>query len=303
MRTALLIGHLDHHLTPPLGHHDPELLEQFDTVDALGLERVARGLQASSRSWSVELIPFGPGPVFTGHYPGAISLPTSGGASVELPVEQNVVIEMGHDEGHDWGSRLSEVNSEKCLRNQDVLVAYSTPRPLFGPGGTSNTSRSLHLREDSAEPPGWRPHLDSLERSGRRHVALSGADSERTAAYHRPGSGAGGGAAAWLAALGARLHPAEEVLAAKLGLQSKIQDSDLVIVATPFWNSPDLAEALPLHAATIASGAGIPVVGVGFCASLSAHEQSQWGLHGLHLARKGRTLERLGERVGQTWMR
>ncbi len=303
MRSALLVGHLHTEGMPALGFNDPRVTARVITDSAGALGEVAGGFEHAAPQWKVEVLPFGPGAIFEGQVPGSVILPTGGGPLGTLPTADPLILEMGHDLHHDWGHRLCEVAVADDLRERDIVVAYSTSRPLFGAGGTSNTDPNLQLREGIAEPEGLRSELNALQKQGHLGKALNLVGTDEAASYSRPGSGAGSGAAAWLMALGARAYPTQEVLAEQLRLKERIQAADLVLVATPYWHSPDLADSIPLYAAEVAAKVGVPVVGLGLSSSLSAHEQAQWGVHGLHVARPQDSLDRLGRRVGQTWGR
>ncbi len=305
MKTALLIGHLEHDLPKPLGFTGiPSVPGQDRGHYKARLEAVGAGFLEAARGWDLQVIPFGPGPIFADQlsHLGALYLPTDGdSAAVHLPDDQPILIEMGHDSGHDWGERLWAANAAQPLRQRDITVAYSTSRPLYGAGATSNTDPSLQLRWDVQEPEGWRTRLRQLAGKSRRGLNLVGNFPRLEDVGTQPGSGAGGGAAAWLMALGARAFPTGHVLSDYLRLEDKLNAADLVIIATPHWHSPDLTDAVPLRAAELAADRAVPTVGIGLGSSLSAHEQAQWGLHGLHLIGRSSDFYRLGKRVGQTW--
>ena len=303
MPRVLIAGHFNPELPAPLGFSDfvggtglqnyRESLQQFE-----------QGFRSAAPGWESSILPFGPGPIFADVLGdrGAVSLST-GGEELLIPEEaaSPLLIEMGHDRGHDWGIRVREAFDAEDLRRRDVVVAYSTSRPLYGAGGTSNTDQQLRLRTDIVEPKGWRQALTQLAEEPAGSLQFGGQD-DRLDPGTRPGSGAGGGAAAWLMALGARAFPTGEVLAHYLDAERLIAEADLVIIATPHWHSPDLTDAVPLVLTGLGSPA-TPRVGVGLASSLSAHEQAQWGIQGLHLLGKKDGLEELGRRVGQTWGR
>ncbi len=211
---------------------------------------------------------------------------------------------MGHDRGHDWGQRIWEAQDADELRRRDIIVAYSTSRPLYGAGGTSNTDQQLQLRTDVKEPSDWRETLAALQTQGVEALTIGSDQSTQTGPGARPGSGAGGGAAAWLMSLGARAYPTGEVLFHYLSMEEKLAAADLIVVASPHWHSPDLTDSVPLHLTEYANTVGAtPWVGVGFASSLSPHEQAQWGLQGVHLVGEDHSFQTLGRRVGQTWGR
>lgn len=291
---ALLVGHLSPSLAPAVGFSAGE--EQLAEAPGEHYRDRLAVLAEALTDWEVEVLPFGPGRIFTEAVPGSLSLPRDASDPVVLPATGPLLVEMGHDVGHDWGRRLWAANREEDLVGRDLTVAYSTARPLKGPDATSNTDPHLGLRPVIEEPDGLIAHLRQLS-----HRQLPLADPRPREVDLRPGSGAGGGAAAWLMALGARAFPTAQLLADHLGLADRIGRADLVILATPHWHSPDLAESIPIYAAEVAAERAIPVVGVGFRSSLSPHEQAQWGLQGLHLARDPGRLGQLGRRVAQTW--
>lgn len=305
MKRVLIAGHLEPFLPPPLGFSAtvPVLEEKDYTVP---LRQFSRGFLGAAPRWEAQVVPFGPGRIFEEELRelNAVALPTVPNSEApQIPTEGPVLVEMGHDVGHDWGKRLWDSQDPEHLRTRDVVLAYSTSRSLYGAGGTSNTAPDLTLRLDITEPAGWRETLSTLQQGRGPSLALGGSNASEDAVGSRPGSGAGGGAAAWLMALGARAHPTGEVLAHYLHLEDKLAGADLVIVASPHWHSPDLADAVPLHIAEMSARLATPTVGIGFASSLSAHEQAQWGLHGIHLLGCDQDYESLGRRVGQTWGR
>lgn len=304
---VLLLGHFTPVEDVALGFSDDaeHLWEGDRQADSWGLEPFAEGFKKAAQSAEISILPFGAGEVFAEALAsrGAISLPRKGAQQIDLTEQSPVLIEMGHDEGHDWGKRVGATDGEELaakLRATEILLAYSTSRSLFGPGGTAMMTPDLQLRRDAPEPKGWRNHLRELASASSPRDLLSSAPEDPGL---REGAGAGGGAAAWLMALGARAYPTGDLLAEFTDLRAAAERADLVIVATPFWHSPDLTDAVPLAGAAALHGTGGPVVGVGYRSSLSAHEQAQWGIHGLHTARRPADLERLGTRVGQTWGR
>lgn len=83
----------------------------------------------------------------------------------------------------------------------------------------------------------------------------------------QPGAGAAGGLAGGLAALGARIRPGFEVVAAELDLAEQIADADLVLSGEGRLDATSLAGKAPVAVAELCRRAGRPaVLVVGECA-------------------------------------
>jgi glycerate kinase len=77
---------------------------------------------------------------------------------------------------------------------------------------------------------------------------------------HLPGSGAAGGLAGGLAALGATLVPGVEVVADQVGLPERLEGADLVVTGEGFLDEQSLAGKVVGGVAELARDAGVPVL-------------------------------------------
>lgn len=324
---VLLVGHMDPGAAQPLGFRGPSRTH-LGVPDGV-IAELAQGFRGASGNADLKVLPWGPGPAFVRALrglpgdPWVLSADRRERPGVEMAwVEREgagtVFLEMGHDRGHDWGRRvlaklagktppenqpLPELwaDAAAALTGRTVVVAASTSRPLLGAGSTAALDPSLGVRAQADPVPGWRQTLQEAwaERTSRSLLP----EEPQLRVDELPGGGAGGGAGAALAALGAKVFPTGDVLAAELNLAGQLARADLLVVAAPYWNGPDLADEPALVAAQIAAQNGVPTVGVGIWASLSHQEKAELGLHGLHIKRPGRSWADLGRRVGQTWAR
>lgn len=284
----LLAGHFDREVAPSLGFTDPRALAAFGGIGTdEALAQLAAGLTDGAPGVSMDVLPWGPGPVFVETLSDALpgwwlaSAGRDGLAWIERPGAGPLLIEMGHDQDNDGGDRIVALLEERGLLDgsRPIVVASSTSRSLLGPGGTDQLGPDLSLR-----------------RSAPRGRPLP------TRSAYLPGGGAGGGAAARLVEGGAEIAATGEALARHLDLRSRLERADLVVVLHPFWHAPDLADAPEGEILEMASGLGLPVVGVGMSASLSAPEMADAGVNGIHLVRQSGGFLGLGRRVAQTWL-
>ncbi len=215
----------------------------------------------------------------------------------------------------------------EALAGAEVVVAASTDRPLVGVGATSALLPDLSERAAQGPAAGFAKdqaaYTTALNAMGNRRTGLQldltprsgGAASLGATAPAKPstdatslaGSGAGGGAASVLAALGARVLPTAEALATLLDLPARIGQADLVVIVEPRLDAPDLAEA-PLESLAVLAGTqGKPVVAAGARTSLSRPERADRGIHGVSTLNPRLSgldsFHDLGRRLGQTWAR
>ncbi len=286
------------------------LLEQDRAnPSSVALEKIAAALLATASNLGtpleVSVQPFGPGDAFTAAVQGAQGPPG--------------LLEAGHTKSHDWGmdylARLSGFEDlsldadpdylrraleQARIRGPEITLAASTNRPLLGPGGTAFLTPTLDQREaeDPAVVQRWRALLQESSQ-----LAGNSAFSDPTVEV---GSGAAGGSAALILALGGELVDAWSTLDSLVALSQQIANADLVVVVEPFLDAPQLAESPLLFAAQCAQESGTPVVAVCAQSSLSSPERADAGLHGVTVLRRSAADDfffDVGRRLGQTWLR
>lgn len=192
----------------------------------------------------------------------------------------------------------------------DLIAAASTSRPLLGM--SSVMAVGLDLEPRASQDRGLTAALGRMFRGARPLRPLlpvagepaGPASAAATDPSRQPGSGAAGGAAAMILALGGRLVSTGALLADVTELGARLDRADLVVVTEPLLHSPHLADALLDTVTAAAAERALPVVAIGAESSLSAHEAAQWGLHGvLTVGAGGDALVEGGRRVARTWGR
>lgn len=306
------------------------------------LEAVREGIVEVAPDAQVECVLFGAGADFIGsmaesgpkgHH--AMSVPQHCVDAYQLGVDVSTAVEAGKqvalEAGHlqtasVWESFLEgalgltpgtlvdsaipdDTAVEALCRLRDLwvqrppLMVVSTQRPFIGLSSTLALTPSLNLRSDvSANYTGALRRV--FDAAYQRNCQTFSLVSETLSPVSVAGSGAGGGIAAVIVAIGGRLIEAGEYLSAALQLTSVMDGCDVVVVLEPELHSPLLAEA-QLDAITRAAGeCALPVVAVGVDSSLSRHESAQWGLHGVMLAAdNAQALRNIGMRIAHTWLR
>ncbi|MDC4232933.1 glycerate kinase [Actinomyces sp. B33] len=303
------------------------------TLAALG--RVAAGAVAARPGTTTAVVPLGPGPAFVESLAAAdrpwapLTIPihatdareAARGARRALDAGLTPVVEGGHSIDVDAGlgfleefsgaqirrrsleSDLTEAIEEgrRVLAGRDLVAAASTRRPLLGLDsvmavGVDLGPRSAQDRELTAAL------TRAFSRLAPVRAPLGVIGSSDPGPGRIPGSGAGGGAAAMIRALGGRIIPTGDLLASQTRLTRELDGADLVIVLEPRLTSPDLAEAALDSATGAAAARALPVVAVGVSSTLSPHERAEWGLHGVMTTEGARPLFDIGARLARTWI-
>lgn len=227
---------------------------------------------------------------------------------------------------------LSEAleSARELLSGRTIVVAASSSRSLLGTGGTAYMAPDLSLRkaEDdlrfASNATKWRQVLAETYRRTRQaqsawNLMPVGSEARAELSGFGPlsspaldldptlieGSGAAGGAAALLAALGVPVRSTWEVLSTLLQLPKLIEEADLVIAVEPHLDSPNLVDSALRQISEIAQAHAVPVLAVGAQSSLSGPERADVGIHGISLIRSGtgEPFKDVGRRVAQTWIR
>jgi glycerate 2-kinase len=140
-----------------------------------------------------------------------------------------------------WGA-VQAVGSAAALAGVDLVVAsdvttaFLDAAELFGPqkGATSAQVALLTAR---------------LAETAQRYRAQFGVDVDRI-----PGAGAAGGLAGGLAALGARIEPGFDLVAALIGLAGRIARADLVVTGEGRLDPPSFSGKVPGGVLGLAAG-------------------------------------------------
>ena len=303
------------------------------------LALVGEGLVDACPGTHVDTVPFGPGEDFE---ESLLAAPTHSLAPVVVGVEEETTHRAGREVLAAWGAGLTPVvegghnidvdaglgfleelsglevardatlagsarvaleAARGVLDGRDLIAAASTARPLLGLSSVVATGIDLGPRNRQD-----RAHTAALARffagvgTPRPALALADAPAHRDPS-RLPGSGAAGGAAAVVAALGGRIVPTGTLLARTWDLDARCAACDLVVVLEPMLHSPHLADALLDSVTASAALHALPVVAVGRESSLSAHEAAEWGLHGVITTGGGEEgLRRAGVRIARTWL-
>lgn len=184
------------------------------------------------------------------------------------------------------------------------VFAATTMRPFTGMASMLAVNPDLSVRSDisMAVASQWAAAIDEADTTARSALPLLSGVHPRVTTL--PGSGAGGGIGAIVAAMGGQIRDAGEYLAEVTGVTRRLEEAQLCVIFEPYLHGPLLAESyLPTLTSACAEHA-LPVVAIGVDSSLSRHEIAQWGLHAVMLGVDSvEALENLGCRVAHTWLR
>jgi glycerate kinase len=179
-----------------------------------------------------------------------------------------IIVGLGGSATTDGGLGAFEaLGSPHRLRGVDVLVACDVTTPftraaeVFGPqkGATPAQIRMLSAR---------------LEQLADRYRSEYGVDVDAI-----PGSGAAGGIAGMLAALGARLVPGFDLVADELDLADAIDEADLVITGEGHLDAQSFAGKVVGGVRTMCRDAGVAVAAiVGIADAGAAAEIATWSI-------------------------
>lgn len=156
-------------------------------------------------------------------------------------------ISAAHEMVRDYGVRL--------------VAGYDVAIPLLGLTGAAaaaqgNLGLDPYAAQDAeARMSAWSQHLQKV---------VPGRTDLLTGAAHRhdrtPGAGAGGGAGFALAALGAELRPAAEVVAEATGLSEAIRAADLVVTGTVIFDWQQLTDSVVMQVGSQAQSLARPAL-------------------------------------------
>ena len=305
------------------------------------LDAVAEGFTRARPGWEAELLPFGPGRALVealAQAPAHVFAPVVVGieeastrrAGLEarriLDAGLVPVIEGGHsidvDAGLGFLSGFTGLDLEAgvglgellpraidegraILAGRDLIAAASTMRPLLGLASVLALTVGLDARDDQdrALTALLTRVLAAPARSSLPILGADGTPAESAGPGRLAGSGAAGGAAAMIAAIGGRLLATGDFLLAVEEADARLEGADLLILLQARLHSPELAESPITALSERAARFALPVVALGVESSLSGRERAEWGMHGQFLTGGSIRLEEAGARIARTWAR
>lgn len=223
-------------------------------------------------------------------------------------VAETVVVPVGDvppagDAADLWGGALVAI--KKALAGLDVVALGTSRRPLLGFHGMSAALIDGREGDEAlavaaqAQEERW----SSLALEADAVAARSSLLGPSRLSDH-PGSGAAGGLAYALAALGARVLPASHYLAEASGLAAAATDADLVVGIGGPLNPAALDEGVASSIAAVAARGGVPATMLSTAVMVGRRDLMAAGLASAHEAAAGRAGLADGvRRVAQTWVR
>lgn len=187
----------------------------------------------------------------------------------------------------------------------DLIVAVSSQRPLLGFNGMSAAVRDGREHDPSiaaaaqAQEDRWAEISRTGDALAKTRSLLGPARLSDT-----PGSGAAGGLAYCLAALGGRLQPAAPLFASLAGADEAVAQADLVVSVVPSLEPRTLDEGAIPAASALAARKGIPAIVIAPHASIGRRDLMNAGVTSAHGGEPGLSgLTDAIRRVAQTWTR
>lgn len=228
-------------------------------------------------------------------------------ASADGGPARRVIVPLGDaspagDAGDVWGQSLE--GARTALAPLDMVALVSSDRPLLGFHGMSAAVREG--RESDAalavaaqeQEERWRQRAAVADNVAAAGDLLGG--TRRLS--DQPRTGAAGGLAYALAALGARLEPGAVTLARMAGLPAAVDEADLAVVVAPTLSHAALDHGTPSPVALLAAARGIPAVAISAEIHVGRRDLMAAGIHGAHEGMPGESgLADAITRVAQTW--
>jgi glycerate kinase len=201
-----------------------------------------------------------------------------------------------------WGGALEAVRN--AIRGLDLVVLATSRRPLLGFHGMSAALIDGREGDDAlataaqAQERRWVEIANEVD-------AVTGRESliGPSRLSDQPGTGAAGGLAYGLAALGARVFPASHYLADASGLAGAAVGADLVMGVGGTLTPSSLDEGLAASVAAVAGRGGVPATMLCTAVNVGRRDLMSAGLSSAHEAQRGR--EGLADgvrRVAHTWV-
>lgn len=251
-----------------------------------------------------------------------------------------LVVGLDRSAVHDGGLGMIEAwggveGARRAVAGRDVVLALADGVALGGLAGSGQALASLaHLAPHQAQDLDRRACATAMRLAGQAALASAGEEGPVTGppllgpgagGGHRPGlsattwgTGAAGGCALVLRALGARALPGAQVMGRLVGLERAVEGQELVVTATgEAYDVPD--HGVPAIAGRAAATHALPAVLVAGLAAVPRSELAAVGLLGAYSlqspgpggdgwlsagpAALEARLAQLGSRLARTWSR
>lgn len=184
------------------------------------------------------------------------------------------------------------------LQNIEITVAATSALPFSGIDGLGpHLSQQMEAEEANVimrQGTKWASRIENLFPAP---VNLLGTPT--VGPYRRQGSACGGGGAGALVALGARIFPIEDYLAAALPVQKLLSSADLVICQQEELDYLSLPTSMPATVAQVAQKYALPVLALAKSAPVTKFDLANVGIHGV--IETDHINSALGERLATTW--
>lgn len=206
-----------------------------------------------------------------------------------------------------WLGDLSALKS--AVESLEILVLVTSDRPLLGFKGMSAALRDGNESD---------PFIAQLSQESEKRWSAIASEADAVSARKtllgtsrlsdEPGSGAAGGLAYCLAALGARVVPfsraLEELLSSRQAAPELRQEPDLWVAVTSHLTPRSLDTAVAAAVSGVAARSGVPAVVLTGAAEVGKRDQLAAGLAGVHEAQGDAAGLADGvRRLAQTWGR
>ncbi|WP_084126689.1 glycerate kinase [Demequina sp. NBRC 110054] len=201
-----------------------------------------------------------------------------------------------------WGTSLEEMRA--AARGLDITALVSADRPLLGFHGMSAAvregregDRALAIAAQAQEER-WRLRAAEADEIVAARELLA---SPRRLS-DQPRTGAAGGLAYCLAALGARLEAGSHSLARWAGLPEAVQHADVVIAVVDTLSHAALDHGAAAPVGGLAAARGVPAVVVTGDSHVGKRDLMAAGIHGTHQGDSGpEGLADAVSRAARTW--
>ncbi len=200
-----------------------------------------------------------------------------------------------------WGGGLVAVR--QALKGLDLVALTTSRRPLLGFHGMSAALVDGREGDGALAAAAQAQEQRWVEISSEADaVAVRGSLVGPSRLSDQPGTGAAGGLAYALAALGARIIPASHYLADASGLADAATAADLVMGVGGDLTPSSLDEGVAASVAAVAARGGVPATMLSTAVNVGRRDLMAAGLSSAHEARHGRSGLADGvRRVAQTW--
>ncbi|MDN4472676.1 glycerate kinase [Demequina zhanjiangensis] len=186
-----------------------------------------------------------------------------------------------------WGASLQD--SRETLADLDLVALVSSDRPLLGFHGMSAAVRegreadaALAVAAQEQEER-WRQRAQEADEIASTGTVLLG--PRRLS--DQPRTGAAGGMAYSLAALGARLEAGSHSLARWSGLGKAVEHADVVVAVVDTLSHAALDHGAAAPAGGLAAARGVPAVVVTSDSHVGKRDLMAAGIHGSHVGAPG----------------